>query len=142
MSSNNDHKKNYMNDNSYLLSVDTPAPVAWNMGQGVHGSYAGMRLKPDCQSDWRKCPSENGTYPVGTKLFVPQGTPLPLKSEEVYQAPPKDSMFYFAYNKSSPACCPATYSTDGGCVCTNKHQRDFIGMYRGGNRSLPADPEY
>lgn len=135
-------RKNYLNDNSYLLSVDTPAPVNWNMGQGVYGSYAGIKLKPDCQSDWRKCPSENPTYPVGTKLFVPQGTPLPLKNEEVYQAPPKDSMFYFAYNKSSPDCCPATFSNSVGCVCTNKKQRDFIGLYRGGNRTVIGDPEY
>ena len=140
--SNDDQSKNYLNDNSYLLSVDTPAPTSWNMGQGVLGSYAGLKLKPNCQSSWRKCPSENPTYPVGTKLFVPQGTPLPLKNEMVYQAPPKNSMFYWAYNHSSPACCPATFSSDTGCICTNKKQRDFIGMYRGGNHSLPGDPEF
>ena len=135
-------KHNYLNDNTYLLSVDTPAPVNWNMGQGVYGSYAGIKLKPGGDSSWRKQPNQGAMFSPDTKLFVPQGTPLPLKSEEVYQTLPKDSMFFFALNKSSPACCPATHSTDMGCPCTTKKQRDYIGMYRGGNRTMGGDPEY
>jgi len=49
------------------------------------------------------------------------------------------SLFSFAFNKSSPACCPSTYTTDTGCVCTTEQQRKHIGQ-RGGNRKgLPTE---
>ena len=43
------------------------------------------------------------------------------------------SMFAFAFNKSSPACCPGTYSSDMGCVCQTTEQNKYINQ-RGGNR--------
>ena len=36
------------------------------------------------------------------------------------------SMFMFAYNKYSPACCPSTYSTSRGCICMTDEQKKFI----------------
>ena len=36
------------------------------------------------------------------------------------------SLFPFTYNKSSPDCCPSTFSTSTGCVCTTDAQRKFI----------------
>ena len=36
------------------------------------------------------------------------------------------SMFMFKYNKSSPSCCPSTFSTSSGCVCTTENQRQFV----------------
>ena len=36
------------------------------------------------------------------------------------------SMFMFKYNKSSPSCCPSTFSTSTGCVCTTENQRQFV----------------
>jgi hypothetical protein len=44
-----------------------------------------------------------------------------------------DNLFYFKNNQCKPECCGATLSCDGGCVCTQKFQRDFINT-RGGNR--------
>ena len=35
-------------------------------------------------------------------------------------------MFMFANNRTSPNCCPGTFSTSTGCVCTTENQRDFI----------------
>jgi hypothetical protein len=35
-------------------------------------------------------------------------------------------MFMLANNRTSPNCCPSTFSTSTGCVCTTKNQRDFI----------------
>ena len=29
-------------------------------------------------------------------------------------------------NRTSPNCCPGTFSTSTGCVCTTENQRDFI----------------
>ena len=37
-----------------------------------------------------------------------------------------EKKFMFANNITSPACCPSTFSTSTGCVCTTKNQRDFI----------------
>ena len=34
--------------------------------------------------------------------------------------------FLFRLNKVSPDCCPSTFTTDRGCVCTTDHQREFI----------------
>ena len=49
---------------------------------------------------------------------------------------PKDpnAMFMFAFNQSHPDCCPSTFSTSTGCVCTTKQQREMINQ-RGSNRS-------
>ena len=73
------------------------------------------------------------------QIFVPQGTPFPLKHEEkvsdyiVTNGPSIDgsknapkSMFVYSQNKFSLNCCPSTYSSDKGCVCTSKKQNNFI----------------
>ena len=45
-----------------------------------------------------------------------------------------NAMFMFAYNQAHPDCCPSTFSTSTGCICTTQEQRDMINK-RGGNRS-------
>lgn len=129
--------KLYQNNN---YRTDDPAPINWHMGEGIIGSYAGLRLKPAGVSSWRKYP--NDAPLKKNPLFVPQGTPLPLKNEEIYQNIPDDSMFMFAKNYASPACCPATYSTSTGCVCTTPEQRSFVGARRGNNKNFCSDPDY
>ena len=37
------------------------------------------------------------------------------------------SNFMFAYNQSSPLCCPSTFSTSNGCVCLTEDQKKLIG---------------
>lgn len=118
-------------------TVNQPASLKWHMGQGVKGSYAGIILKPKGGSSWRHPPSQNKL--LKGPIFVPQGTPLPLKSEERPSMIPKNSMFVFAHNYSSPSCCPATFSSDMGCVCSTEKQRRLIGMERGGNKTYPSD---
>ena len=34
-----------------------------------------------------------------------------------------DTMFLFKDNLCTPACCPSTYSCNGGCVCTTEQQK-------------------
>jgi len=54
----------------------------------------------------------------------------------------KDSpknMFMFAYNRSSPECCPSTFSSSRGCVCMSEAQRRFINQ-RGSGNIYPANP--
>lgn len=119
--------------NSAILSVDKPANIYWRMGNGVPGSLDGLMLRPGGVSHWRKQP--NNSEKQNKKLFVPQGHSLPLKVEEQPMAMPKNSMFMFANNYSSPTCCPSTFSTSRGCVCTTQQQRRFIGQQRGNNKN-------
>jgi hypothetical protein len=123
------------NKNTSFLSANNPAPVKWSMGKGVPGSLDGLYLYPGGASTWRKQP--NNVPLLKGKMFVPQGTPIPLSCESVYQTLPENSMFYFAKNVASPLCCPSTYSTYGGCVCTIPQQRALLGEMRGGNKTYP-----
>ena len=111
----------------------SPSPIKFNMGNGVLGSYDNLQLKTPCQGGWRHPPCDTPIKP--NKLYVPQGTPLPLKNEVIYAELPEDSMFIFNRSYSSPECCPSTYSTDRGCVCTSPEQRKYIGQYRGKNKT-------
>jgi hypothetical protein len=138
MSSRNKNTQfDYTGGNLYLLSINSPANVDYNMGTGVWGSYDGKVLTPGGASSWRKQP--NNVPLLKGRFYVPQGTPLPLKNEEVYTELPTDSMFVFSRNISSPACCPSTFSTSNGCVCTTPQQRDLIGVRRGNNKNYPDD---
>lgn len=125
-----------MNNSSY--SADGPASLKYSMANGNPISWDGLRLHPKgSSSPWRKAPSNVPL--VKNPVFVPQGTPLPLKNEERYVQLPNPSMFVFAHNQSSLACCPSTYSSDRGCVCTNAQQRELIGAERGNNKNYPSD---
>lgn len=116
----------------------SPAPVSYNMGQGIVGSYSNLLLKPRGNSTWRKYP--NSPPLLKGKIFPVFGAGVPLHSTAM--DPPEDSMFMFSRNISSPACCPSTFSDSRGCLCLNKAQRDLIGVYRGGNRTILGDNEY
>jgi len=47
-------------------------------------------------------------------------------------------LFMLKNNQCKPECCGASFSCDGGCVCTTPDQRDLINQ-RGGNRTQPDD---
>lgn len=121
-------------------SVSGPAPVGYNMSQGVYGSYGGLILKPRGNSTWKAYPDE--TPLLKNPIFVPQGAGVPLRNEEVPVNIPDDSMFIFAKNQASPYC-KSNFSTSTGQLCTNKEQRDLIGLYRGNNKSWPgSNPDF
>ena len=83
------------------------------------GPYDGVRLPTGNSSGWRyTAPNE------------------PLTGPEVEPGP--DNLFMFKNNQCKPECCGASFSCDGGCVCTTPKQRDFINT-RGGNRTAPED---
>jgi hypothetical protein len=83
------------------------------------GAFDGIRLKTGNSSSWRSTsPNE------------------PLTGPEF--KPGDDNLFIFKNNQCKPECCGASFSCDGGCVCTTPQQRDFINK-RGGNRTLPDD---
>lgn len=109
-----------------------PAPLDYNIGKGIEKiSYSNLVLKPEGGSSWRHPPSQNTL--IEGPIYAPQGTPFPLKHEAKTQEPPKDSMFMFVRNKTSMECCPSTYTTSTGCVCTTKDQRHYVGNARGTN---------
>ena len=58
---------------------------------------------------------------------------MKLSNQAALRGPPVDGvkgssekMFMLANNVASPLCCPSTFSTSTGCLCTTKNQRDFI----------------
>lgn len=87
------------------------APLIYNMGKDVDGSYENKQLKP------RTLNLESNR--AGT---------LPL---------PPGEMLFFADNDFKPECCSPAFSgasTADGCACVTKEQVDYINM-RGGNRT-------
>lgn len=83
------------------------------------GPYDGVRLPTGNSSGWRyTAPNEQLTGP------------------EVEPGP--DNLFMFKNNQCKPECCGASFSCDGGCVCTTPKQRDYLNS-RGGNRTSPDD---
>lgn len=83
------------------------------------GAFDGIRLKTGNSSSWRyTAPNE------------------PLQGPDFNVGP--DQLFMFKNNQCKPECCGASFSCNGGCVCTTPQQRDYINQ-RGGNRTLPDD---
>lgn len=108
------------------------APVNFNVGNGVIGSYDNIKFETNCDAGWKSPPCNPPTK--SDLLWLPQGTPLPLKNEMIYSELPKDSMFIFAQTTASPQC-RSEYSTDRGQLCTNAFVRKYIGEQRGLNKS-------
>ena len=112
MNKNNDNNINNVNGFINKTTYNYAAPVNFNVGNGVIGSYDNIKFDTGCSQSWKKPPCNP---PVKSNMmFLPQGTPLPLKNEMIYSELPKDSMFIFANSYSSPDCCPSTFSTDRG----------------------------
>ena len=83
------------------------------------GAFDNIRLSTGNSSTWRyTAPNE------------------PLQGPEFKPGP--DDLFMFKNNQCKPECCGASFSCDGGCVCTTAQQRDFLNK-RGGNRTAPDD---
>lgn len=104
--------------------------------------YDGLCLKTGNTESWMKSPDNEPLMP-NDKLYTYLGSTGPIKMRLSEQAaligPPVDGedgspekMFMFANNRSSPACCPSSYSTSTGCICTTENQRDYVAG-RGGN---------
>ena len=74
-------------------------------------------------------------------MCVYQGAELPLECKKTLYSGMGPSvtgleggdqnMFMLYRNKSSPNCCPSTFSTSTGCVCTTEDQRRFVASNRG-----------
>ena len=106
--------------------------------------YDGMCLKNSDEDFWMKSPS-NLDLVDNSNLYTIQGHTNPnrpvISDVSALNGPTIDgtdsspkSLFLLKNNKVSPSCCPSTFSTSSGCVCTTKNQRDFVAS-RGNNIS-------
>ena len=117
------------------------------VGENVHSTnmskYDGLCIRNDNTEGWMKYP-DNIPLIKDKDLYVIQGHTNP--NEPVFSdssninGPPVDgdidsskSMFMFKNNVVSPLCCPSTYTTSDGCVCSTKKQRDYINIRGYGN---------
>jgi hypothetical protein len=136
---------NNVNDDGGKVEPN-PLVSAMNMGP-----YDGICLKTGNKEYWMKSPDNTSLVPNDT-LYSYLGSQGPVKmrlsDQSALIGPPVDGvkgsdekMFMFANNKTSLACCPSTFSTSTGCVCTTENQRDFIAgrgvlpAYEGSNES-------
>ncbi len=117
------------------------APKIMNQKPDMMGPYDGLCLQTGNKQAWMKTPDETALVP-NDALFTylsSQGPTKPvftdnsaLHGPSVDGHPDSDKkMFMLANNRTSPNCCPSTFSTSTGCVCTTKNQRDFVAS-RGG----------
>ena len=99
-------------------------------------SYDGLCLKTGNAEPWRHSPT-NVPLISDKNLYTIQGHDSPLKpvisDPSSLSGPSLDGtpdqpnkMFMFANNQSSPSCCPSTFTTSTGCVCTTDKQMDFV----------------
>ena len=112
------------------------------------GPYDGIKLKTGNEECWMKSPDNTALVPNdGLYSYLSSQGPIKMKlsDQAALIGPPVDGvkgspekMFMLANNVSSPQCCPSTFSTSTGCLCTTKNQRDFVaarGMLDGGEAS-------
>lgn len=138
-----------------------PAPLDYSMGACSNmdlsssnanrfmWNYDNLKLKakdpnePNCPYQRVPC---NSPLISDVTIFSPVGDGIKL-TEDVNAAsfPTVDGtpntphhLFMLAHNMTSPLCCPSTFSTDRGCVCLTKEQRDLINS-RGTNRQAPDE---
>lgn len=50
------------------------------------------------------------------------------------KVPLEDTMVYYRDNEFKPECCPSSYTSSKGCMCTSPEQVKYLAQ-RGGNRS-------
>lgn len=100
------------------------------------GPYDGLCLKTGNDDYWMKSPDETSLVPNDTLYtYLSSQGPIKMKlsDQSALVGPPVDGvagsfekMFMWANNVASPLCCPSTFSTSTGCVCTTRNQRDYI----------------
>lgn len=119
-------------------AIDPPLkqPTAQVVLPGNMSVFDGVCLQTGNTEHWMKSPAQTSLVD-NDSLFTyltSQGPLKPVFSDHSQLiGPPIDGqegspgkMFMFANNRSSPNCCPSTFSTSTGCVCTTKGQRDFV----------------
>jgi len=145
-----DSESKVLND-QVQVTTDKKLPVGYDVIRKLPasmGPYDGLCLQTGNKEAWMKNPYNVSLVP-NDSLFTYLGSQGPLKpvfsDNSAYFGPPVDGkpgspkkMFMFANNRTSPDCCPGTFSTSTGCVCTTENQRDFIAS-RGNQGSISLE---
>uniref|UniRef100_A0A6C0KPS8 Uncharacterized protein n=1 Tax=viral metagenome TaxID=1070528 RepID=A0A6C0KPS8_9ZZZZ len=108
-------------------------PVAKERFQNYSGNPAGARDSYQAIGAFDGVKLDTGNSVSNWRYTKPNE---PLNGYFPKFEPGPDNLFMFKDNQCKPECCGASYSCDGGCVCTTPEQRDFINQ-RGGNRTSP-----
>ena len=127
--------KSNINNNSVTENGEKPGGKQSGPSLNM-GPYDGMCLKTGNDEYWMKSPDETTLLP-NDKLYTYLSSQGPIKmrlsDQSALTGPPIDGvkgsdekMFMLANNVTSPLCCPSTFSTSTGCLCTTKNQRDYI----------------
>jgi hypothetical protein len=114
-------------------STENSTPPGANLfldtaGMTPMGPYDGIVLSTNNSQCWRGVSDVPLSNAPPAPLLGNQAPPKPVVSNQSTEEP----KFLFTDNYSSPNCCPGTFSTSTGCVCTTKGQRDRVAG-RGGN---------
>ncbi len=135
--------KNFANVVSNLSNVSqavetNPIPIQNdpNLMYNNVSAYDGLCLKTGNKQFWSHSPN-NVPLINDESLYTILGhttSEKPVMSDPSSLSGPSldgtedtpNKMFMFANNVSSPNCCPSTFSTSTGCVCTTDNQRDFV----------------
>lgn len=153
---NNNNKNNSNNVNINRNNNNTIDIESNNNGNYVDVAEDIIKLKniiPVSQADYQMGPYDNLLLTTGNpkseylrllnaplasnqELCVNQGHENPLqckKTRGLNIGPPingvigsPQNMFMLSNNQTSPNCCPSTFSTSTGCVCTTENQRNFV----------------
>jgi hypothetical protein len=110
----------------------------------VTGNYDGLKLKGGIKPDYKILAADKVAYhsPVGDAYALnPDLYMTPTYAPIDGKAGSPRMMSMFAFNRSSPECCPSTFSSDRGCVCMSQAQRDFINM-RGNQKHENGNPDF
>ena len=137
-----DNKTNSDNNNN-LKYISSLRPRT-NKVSGKMSNLDGICMSTGNKDSWMKSPS-NISLNSNNGLYTVQGSNLPPKpiisDPTSLSGPPIDGvdgspnkLFMLANNKVSPDCCPSTFSTSTGCLCTTEQQRKFVNT-RGNNIS-------
>ena len=143
----------------YIRKLDggfTGAPIDYHLGMcgGLNyngqadvtprtGNYDGLVLKNSTLVDHPILSQDKVAYysPVGDAYALnPDSNMTPTYAPIDGNNNSPRMMSMFAYNRSSPECCPSTFSTSRGCVCLSKAQHDFLSS-RGNQKRYISDPD-
>lgn len=104
------------------------------------GRYSGLDLKENPNLPYENLTPQELVSKTKNIYHSPVGTSHSLTPDKAVNcnhpsvdgslSSPK-SMFMFAYNRSSPECCPNAYSNSRGCVCVTDKQKKYL--RRGGS---------
>lgn len=125
------------------------ASTDYTMGSCDGQNVVDWRTRPPPYADLI-IPSKKPDYKLmsDVTIFSPVGEGIKLTSDPVSSSFPTvdgkanspRQLFMLSHNFSHPSCCPSTFSTSTGCVCTSKAQRDLINS-RGGNHGSGGNPD-